>query len=32
LVGRRRRLLSYLKREDAASYLSLTDRLGIRRK
>ncbi|HEY69774.1 MAG TPA: 30S ribosomal protein S15 [Anaerolineae bacterium] len=32
LVGRRRRLLSYLKREDATSYLSLTERLGIRRK
>ena len=32
LVGRRRRLLSYLKREDAPSYLSLTERLGIRRK
>ncbi len=32
LVGRRRRLLSYLKREDASSYLSLTERLGIRRK
>jgi small subunit ribosomal protein S15 len=32
LVGRRRRLLSYLKREDASSYLKLTDKLGIRRK
>ncbi len=32
LVGRRRRLLSYLKREDATSYLTLTDKLGIRRK
>ena len=32
LVGRRRRLLTYLKRENASSYLSLTDRLGIRRK
>ena len=32
LVGRRRRLLNYLKREDASSYLSLTDKLGIRRK
>jgi small subunit ribosomal protein S15 len=32
LVGRRRRLLSYLKREDASSYLTLTDKLGIRRK
>ena len=32
LVGRRRRQLAYLKREDPASYLELTDRLGIRRK
>jgi small subunit ribosomal protein S15 len=32
LVGRRRRLLTYLKREDASSYLTLTERLGIRRK
>ncbi len=32
LVGRRRRMLAYLKRENAPSYLSLTDRLGIRRK
>jgi small subunit ribosomal protein S15 len=32
LVGHRRRLLSYLKREDASAYLKLTDRLGIRRK
>jgi small subunit ribosomal protein S15 len=32
LVGRRRRLLSYLKRKDAASYLELTENLGIRRK
>jgi small subunit ribosomal protein S15 len=32
LVGRRRRLLSYLKRKDAASYLALTESLGIRRK
>jgi small subunit ribosomal protein S15 len=32
MVGRRRRLLSYLKRENASSYLSLTDKLGIRRK
>ncbi len=32
LVGRRRRLLSYLKRKDAPSYLALTDSLGIRRK
>jgi small subunit ribosomal protein S15 len=32
MVGRRRRLLAYLKRENASSYLSLTDKLGIRRK
>ena len=32
LVGRRRRLLTYLKREDATAYLSLTEQLGIRRK
>lgn len=32
LVGRRRRLLRYLKSENASSYLTLTDRLGIRRK
>jgi small subunit ribosomal protein S15 len=32
LVGQRRKHLAYLKREDAATYLSLTDRLSIRRK
>jgi small subunit ribosomal protein S15 len=32
MVGQRRRHLAYLKREDAKSYLALTDRLGIRRK
>lgn len=32
LVGQRRKHLAYLKREDAAAYLSLTDRLSIRRK
>lgn len=32
LVGQRRRHLAYLKRIDAARYLELTDRLGIRRK
>jgi small subunit ribosomal protein S15 len=32
MVGRRRRLLTYLKRENASSYLTLTDKLGIRRK
>lgn len=32
MVGRRRRLLTYLKSEDASAYLTLTDKLGIRRK
>ena len=32
MVGQRRRHLSYLKRNDAASYLAITERLGIRRK
>lgn len=32
LVGQRRRHLAYLKRMDAAAYLTLTERLGIRRK
>ncbi len=32
LVGQRRRHLAYLKRKNAESYLTLTDRLGIRRK
>lgn len=32
LVGQRRRHLAYLKRENAATYLSLTEKLGIRRK
>jgi len=32
LVGHRRRHLTYLKRENAATYLSLTEKLGIRRK
>lgn len=32
MVGRRRKLLSYLKKQDAASYLGLTKELGIRRK
>jgi small subunit ribosomal protein S15 len=32
LVGQRRRHLAYLKREDAAAYLALTEKLGIRRK
>jgi small subunit ribosomal protein S15 len=32
LVGQRRSHLNYLKRKDAAAYLELTDKLGIRRK
>lgn len=32
LVGQRRKLLAYLKRKDANAYLTLTERLGIRRK
>ncbi len=32
MVGRRRKLLSYLKDQDAAAYLELTKTLGIRRK
>lgn len=32
LVGRRRKLLNYLKRKDTASYLAITDSLSIRRK
>ncbi len=32
LVGQRRRHLSYLKRENPAGFLDLTDKLGIRRK
>ena len=32
LVGRRRRLLAYLRRKDYARYLSLTDELKLRRK
>lgn len=31
LVGRRRRLLQYLSREDVARYRSLIQRLGLRR-
>lgn len=31
MVGRRRRLLDYLKRRDADSYKSLIDRLGLRK-
>lgn len=32
LVGRRRRLLTYLRREDYARYLALTEKLKIRKK
>ena len=32
LVGRRRQHLAYLKSKNAEAYLSITDRLGIRRK
>lgn len=32
LVGRRRRLLNYIRRKDYQRYLALTDSLGIRRK
>jgi len=32
LVGRRRRLLAYVRRHDYQRYVALTDRLGIRRK
>lgn len=32
LVGRRRKLLNYLKRKDAVSYLAITESLSIRRK
>ena len=31
LVGQRRRHLDYLKRNDAESYLEITEKLGIRR-
>jgi len=31
LVGRRRRLLDYLKRKDHASYVSLIKKLGLRK-
>jgi small subunit ribosomal protein S15 len=32
MVGRRRRLLSYLRKTDYARYLSLTEQLSLRRK
>lgn len=32
LVGRRRRLLTYIRRNDFQRYMALTEKLGIRRK
>ena len=32
LVGQRRRLLAYLRRENYERYVALTDKLGLRRK
>jgi small subunit ribosomal protein S15 len=32
MVGRRRRLLTYIRRQDFKRYMALTDRLNIRRK
>jgi small subunit ribosomal protein S15 len=32
MVGQRRRLLTYLRREDYQRYVAITDRLGLRRK
>jgi len=32
MVGRRRRLLAYVRRNDFQRYVALTDKLGIRRK
>jgi len=32
LVGQRRRLLAYLRREDYHRYVAISDRLGLRRK
>ena len=32
MVGQRRRLLAYLKREDYQRYVAITDSLGLRRK
>jgi small subunit ribosomal protein S15 len=32
LVGRRRRLLAYIRRKDYSQYLEITERLNIRRK
>lgn len=32
MVGKRRRLLTYIRRKDYQRYMALTDKLGIRRK
>jgi small subunit ribosomal protein S15 len=32
MVGQRRRLLTYLRREDYQRYVAISDRLGLRRK
>ncbi len=32
MVGKRRRLLAYLRREDYQRYIAISDRLGLRRK
>jgi len=32
MVGQRRRLLAYLRREDYQRYVAISDRLGLRRK
>ncbi len=32
MVGQRRRLLAYLRREDYQRYIAISDRLGLRRK
>lgn len=32
MVGRRRRLISYLQKEDYKSYIEITDKLNIRRR
>ena len=32
MVGQRRRLLAYLRREDFQRYIAISDRLGLRRK
>jgi small subunit ribosomal protein S15 len=32
MVGRRRKLLAYIRKKDYKSYIEITDKLGIRRK